>query len=107
MSIAPVAVGLQPATGGGRTKPKPYRGISKSEDAFLAARAYEKACEKQRQEEQLKPLVKQKRKRTKQENKAAKAKAKAQVDGHTLEPKKGKGRSLATFVKLKVFRRKS
>lgn len=102
MSIAPV--GLQAPAGFYGTISATGSYYSKEERAFRAAQQYEKACERKQQREQLKRQVKQERKRTKQE---IKAKAKAQVDGHTLEPKKGKGRRLIAYVKVKLLRRRS
>jgi hypothetical protein len=102
MSIAPV--GLQAPAGFYGTTPATRSYYSKEERAFRAAQEYKKAHEKKQQREQLKRRVKEERKRTKQEDKA---KAKAQVDGHTLEPKRGKGRRLIARVKVKLFRRRS
>lgn len=102
MSLAPG--GLQASVGQPVTSTHSF--LSKEEQAYFAAREYDKAFKRLRQEEELKRRVKEERKRVK---KANKAKAKAQAKGHTLAPKtkKSKAQRLKTFLKVKIFRRRS
>ncbi len=100
MSLAPI--GLQASVG--QPAASAHSFLSKEEQVFLAAREYNKAFERLRQEEEIKRQVKEECKRTR---KAAKAKAKAKVNGRTLKPKRSKVLRLKTYLKVKVFRRRT
>lgn len=107
MSFAPI--GLFPPLQASGVSPSQQRQpfLSKEEHAFLAAHEYAKAFERIREEEEIKQRAEEQKKRDKKEKKAkAKAQA-AEAKGQILGPKKSTSRRLKTYLRVKVFRRRS